>query len=142
MIPKYFPLCYHQNLSAWRASLLSMVGGLILNKTIIHRMLHHCLLVYSWPSSLLKHIERWSGDINKRKLVTVWWNTWCKPTSKGGLGIRSLRILNEASNLKQCGEATLLRSRVLRNGRHISYHMFSSLWSGIRSAYNDHVENS
>ncbi|CAI8619299.1 unnamed protein product [Vicia faba] len=56
--------------------------------------------------SLLCDIERemrrfiWSGETSKNKLVTVVWNNICKSIVEGGLGIRSLFNLNEASNLK------------------------------------------
>lgn len=66
------------------------------------------LSVYSWPVSLIKEIEKnirnfiWSGDTEKRKIVTVAWHKLCKPVEEGGLGLRSLRKLNEATNLKLC----------------------------------------
>jgi len=53
-------------------------------------MLIHTLSVYDWPVSLLKELEEamrnfvWSGDINKRKLVTVAWKKMCKPTDQEG----------------------------------------------------------
>lgn len=90
-------------LSALSASLLSMSGILILVKTVIHSLLIHYLLVYSWLSYLLKYIERWtrnfvwSGDINSSKLVTISWKLCCKLTIEEGLDIRSLKVLNEAS---------------------------------------------
>lgn len=74
----------------------------------------------------------------------------CKPLEEGGLGIRYLIHLNEAYNLKLCWEmessdtdwAKLLRSRVLKNDRCISYHIFSSLLSSFKSEYNLVIENS
>jgi hypothetical protein len=95
-------------LSAWKASLLSMAGRVQLVKSVVQGMLLHSLLIYYWPSSLIKELERymrnfiWSGDISKRKLVTVSWANVCKPLSEGGLGLRSLVKLNEAANLKLC----------------------------------------
>jgi ribonuclease HI len=64
----------------------------------------------------------------------------CRPLSQGGLNIRSLIQLNEASNLRLCWSllnsqsswAVLLRDRVLRHGKAIRYHVFSSIWSGIK----------
>ncbi|PNX82112.1 ribonuclease H, partial [Trifolium pratense] len=66
-------------LSAWKASLLSIAGRAQLVKSVIHSMLMYNISVYAWPISLLKTIETWSrnfiwsGDISKRKLVTVAW---------------------------------------------------------------------
>jgi hypothetical protein len=54
----------------------------------------------------------------------------CKSLSEGGLGIRSLRTLNEAFNL------TLLKSRVIRGQKCISHHIFSSLWCGFKNEFN------
>ena len=42
----------------------------------------------------------WSGDINTHKLVTVAWSQVCKPLVEGGLGLKSIVKLNEASMLK------------------------------------------
>jgi hypothetical protein len=63
--------------------------------------------------------------------------------AQGGLNIRSLIHLNEASNLKLCWSlmnspstwAVLLRDRVLRNGKAIRYHIFSFIWSGIKDEF-------
>jgi hypothetical protein len=69
-------------------------------------MMMYSISVYSWPSSLIKDLEKWirnflwSGDVNKKKLVTVAWHKVCTPFHEGGLGIRSLSKVNEAANLK------------------------------------------
>ena len=63
--------------SAWKASLLSIAGRVTLVKSVIQGMMVHSISIYSWPKKLLKEIETWirnfiwSGDIAKRKLVTV-----------------------------------------------------------------------
>ena len=64
------------------------------------------MTIYSWPISLLKDTEKairnfiWSGDISKRKLVTVSWKNVCKPLNEGGLCLRSLIFFNEEANMK------------------------------------------
>jgi hypothetical protein len=64
-------------LSSWKASLLSMAGRVQLIKSVIQSMLIYNITLYSWPVSLIKEVEKhfrnfiWSGDIDKRKLVTV-----------------------------------------------------------------------
>ncbi|XP_058761210.1 uncharacterized protein LOC131634556 [Vicia villosa] len=143
-------------LSAWKASLLSVVGRIVLVKSVIQSMMIHTLLVYSWPVFVLKCIQRWarnfiwSGDIDKRKCVTVAWDICCRPYAQGGLGMRSLVTLNEAANLKQCWDlfnskeqwAVLIRAKVLRNNRRISYHIYSSLWSSMKASFDDVIGNS
>jgi len=65
------------NISAWKASLLSIAGRMMLVKSVIQSMLIHSISIYSWPKQLLNEIKVWirnfiwSGDISKRKLVTV-----------------------------------------------------------------------
>jgi mannosylglycoprotein endo-beta-mannosidase len=136
-------------LSAWKASLLSIAGRVQLVKSVIQSMLTYSISIYSLLVSLLKDLEKcirnfiWSGDLDKRKLVTVSWKKLCRPLSQGGLNIRSLTQLNEASNLRLCwcllnSQATwaiLLRDRVLKKGKAIRYHVFSSLWSGIKDEF-------
>jgi hypothetical protein len=64
--------------------------------------------------------------------------------------IRSLTTLNEASDLKLCWEmlessdqwAQLLRNRVIKNNNVFSYHIFSSIWSGIKSKAQTILDNS
>ena len=112
--------------------------------------------VYSWPVSLLREIERWiknfiwSGDIYKKKMVIVAWKKICSDLDEGGLGLRSLVCLNEASNLKSCWDlvhseeqwAFVLRSRVIRDSYSIQHHVFSSIWSGIKNEYQTIIDNS
>jgi len=72
-----------------------------------------------------------------------------KPTEQGGLGIRSLKKINQAANLKLCWDlflkkedwTYLLLSRVKRKNRVISHHISSSIWSSIKSEYNVMIEN-
>jgi hypothetical protein len=143
-------------LAAWKASLLSVAGRIELVKSVVQSMLIHSITVYSWPISLLKGLERWiknfiwSGDIYQRKLVTVAWKFFCKPYDEGGLGIKSLITLNEASNLKLCWDflvsqedwAVLLRARTIRNGSSINHHIFSSLWGSMKSEFKNVMDNS
>ncbi|KAG4990950.1 hypothetical protein JHK87_024407 [Glycine soja] len=57
--------------------------------------------VYAWPISLPKEIDAWvrnfvwSGDGQKRKLVTVPWASVCNPVHEGSSGLRSIRRINE-----------------------------------------------
>jgi hypothetical protein len=85
-----------------------MAGRMQLIKSVIQGMVVHTILVYSWPSCLLKDLEwwirnfLWSGDVNQKKLVIVAWHKVCTPFIEGGLGIRSLSKVNEAASLKLC----------------------------------------
>lgn len=102
-------------LSAWKTSLISMAGRVQLVKSVLHSKLIYIITIYVWPTSLIKDLEKafrnfiWSGSQDKRKLVTVSWFNVCKPYNEGGLGLRSLPILNEASKLKLCWDSFTFR---------------------------------
>jgi hypothetical protein len=95
-------------LTAWKASLLSMAGRVQLVQSVIQSMLIYSITIYSWPTGLLKQVEKnirnfiWSGDVDKRKLVTTSWKKVCRPLAQGGLNLKSLSNLNKAANLKLC----------------------------------------
>jgi len=143
-------------LAAWKTSLLSIAGRVQLVKSVIHSMLLHCITIYSWPVNLIKDIERWmrnfiwSGDVNKRKLVTAAWHKVCVPAKEGGLGIRSLSKVNEGANLKLCWEmihcnlpwSQFLKNRVMKNQQLVKYHISSSIWSGIKHKFTEVILNS
>jgi hypothetical protein len=143
-------------LSAWKASLLYIAGRVQLIRVVVQSMLIYSISIYSWPEALLKDIEKcmrnfiWSGDIEKRQLVTISWKNLCKPFIQGGLSIRSLSKLNKATNLKLCWSllnsqsswARLLKDRVFRNNRPIQHHIFSSLWSSVKEEVGVMMENS
>jgi hypothetical protein len=146
----------HAKLSAWKASLLSMAGRIQLVRSVIQSMLIYSITLYSWPVSLIKMVEKdiknfiWSGDVEKRKLVTVAWKKLCRPLSQGGLNIRSLSCLNKAANLSLCWSlfhsqsswAKLLYARAIRGKKVIHHHIYSSLWCGIKEEVNTIFDNS
>lgn len=69
-------------------------------------MLYHSITIYSCPTSFSKMIKQasrnfiWSENVFTKNLVTIAWTEVCQPKDYGGLGLRSLITLNEASNLK------------------------------------------
>ncbi|XP_058742694.1 uncharacterized protein LOC131615239 [Vicia villosa] len=143
-------------LASWKSSLLSIAGRLQLVKAVIQSMVLHSIAIYNWPGSLIKKITSWmrnfiwSGDMEKKKLVTVAWKHCCNRVKEGGLGLRSLADINSASNLllcwnfvegKQCW-SSLLASRVKRGNNFISYHIKSSIWSSIKDSHKHVMENS
>ncbi|CAI8585506.1 unnamed protein product [Vicia faba] len=126
-------------LEAWKAILLSIAG--IIQLVNCHSyMLLYSFRIYSCPVNLIKTIESWcmnfiwSGNIEKRNLVIAAWDQCCQDIQAGGLGIRSLRTLNEANNFVQCWSiineidcwASILKARVFKRNRQIKCHVFSS----------------
>lgn len=85
-----------------------MADRVQLVQSVVQSMLIYNILIYAWPVSLLKDLEKairnfiWSGDREKRKLVSVSWKKVCRPLAQGGLNLRSLITLNHATNLKFC----------------------------------------
>lgn len=136
--------------------MLSIAGRVQLVKAVVQSMLTYSITLYSWPVSLLKDLEKciknfiWSGDLDKRKLVTVSWKKVCRPVAQGGLNLRSLITLNKASNLKLCWSminshsawAILLKDSVFKKGRVIKHHIYSSIWSGIKDELEVIYDNS
>ncbi|KAK2381212.1 hypothetical protein QL285_068838 [Trifolium repens] len=146
----------HAKLSAWKASLLTMAGRVQLVRAVIQSMYTYNISIYSWHVSLIKKIEKdvknfiWSGDVDKRKLVTVAWKKICRPLSQGGLNLRSLSCLNRSANLKLCWDlfhshsswAKLLLARIVRGKSVIRHHIYSSLWSSIKDEFSTLFDNS
>lgn len=77
----------------------------------------------------------------QKKSLHVSWKKTCSPFVKGGLNIHSLVKLNEATNLRILWQmrttkkdwAILLQNRVLKSNGVIKYHIFSSIWTGIKA---------
>ena len=116
----------------------------------------YSISIYSWPVSLIKELERgirnfiWSSDKDNRKMVTVAWKKMCRPMKQGGLSLRSLQSLNSATNLHLCWTllksdkswTKLLKDRVIRGGRTIQHHIYSSIWSSIKEEFTTITANS
>jgi len=80
----------------------------------------------------------------------VAWKKVCATFEEGGLNVRSLIALNEATNIKLCWDllqsqeywAQMIRSRVLRGNNCIRHHVFSSIWSSAKNEFNIIKDNS
>ena len=102
------------------------------------------------PHSLFSLIERcmrnflWTGSISKKKLVTVPWNFTYLPVKEGGIGIKQLKILNEAMLSKMTWKLLttqdypilVFSTRFLYPSRLPRADFFHSfIWSSIRRIY-------
>lgn len=131
------------------------MGRVQLVQSVIQGMLAYSFHIYAWPVSLLKTIDGWirnfiwSGDVNKRKLVTVAWHKLCTPTAAGGLGLRSVRKINEAATLKLCWDmvssrsqwACFLKARYLKDSLPVKHYLTSSIWPGLKTCYHMVTDN-
>lgn len=83
-------------------------------------------------------------------MVTVAWSKLYKPENEGGLGIRSLRSINDAALLKLSWDmltsksdwASLLKARFLKNNKPIVYYAKSTIWSSVRNHISSVIDNS
>lgn len=86
--------------------MLSFIGKVQLLESIIHGMIAYSFQVYAWLICLLKQVDTWtcnfiwSGDVEIGKLATVKWKKLCFPTHDGGLGLRSVQLINDSAILK------------------------------------------
>nr|ABD28538.2 RNA-directed DNA polymerase, putative [Medicago truncatula]ABD33252.2 RNA-directed DNA polymerase, putative [Medicago truncatula] len=70
---------FKAKIANWKASLLSIAGRVQLVKSDVQSMLLHTMSIYSCPIKILRDMEKWiknfiwSGDVTKRKMVTVAW---------------------------------------------------------------------
>ncbi|XP_026410380.1 uncharacterized protein LOC113305574 [Papaver somniferum] len=138
-------------LDGWKGKLLSFQARLVLIKSVISSYVIHCMDVYKWPCTVIKQVERdirnflWSGDAEKRKYFTVLYDDQCLSKREGGLGINKLNDVNRAMLMKLwiCIQdsnkiwARFLRAKYFKiNGNLIDYKLGSSVFPGIRLAYN------
>lgn len=81
--------------------------------------------------------------MDPRKLVIVVWSTVCNPIFERGLGLRSLRDINNSSMLKLGWEsvsssqqwACLFHARVLKNNIPSLRFSGSLIWAGIKTQF-------
>ncbi|XP_026384787.1 uncharacterized protein LOC113280367 [Papaver somniferum] len=91
-------------------------------------------------SGRVKSTHIW-GDPRSRKLVTLKWEKVCVPFKEGGMGIRSLEVINKALLMKliwkiqQGNDEWVLFFHAkfkMKNGEWITYHKQSSIWTGMK----------
>lgn len=143
-------------LSSWKGSLLSVMGRIQLVKSVIHGMLFNSFHVYAWPVSLLKTVDTWlrnfiwSGDIDARKIVTIAWRKVCSPALVQGLGVRSIRQMNEVAPLRLCWNllssrsqwASFLKARFFGKHDPRSSFLGSSIWPAVHGFIGTVLDNS
>ena len=118
--------------------------------TVITGLLVYSFNLYKWPVSFLKQVEQWcqnfiwTGDILKKGITTVNWDTIYSPLENGGLKIINLHHENNAYLLKLAWNfaysnkpwSLLLKARVLKSKYEFRMvYRSSSLWPGIKQFY-------
>lgn len=143
-------------LASWKGHLLTHMGRVQLVRSVVHGMLLHSFMIYPWPFRLIKMLDRyiknfiWSGDVTKRKPVVVAWHMVCSPVAEGGLGLRSIKLINKAAMLRlawifetDSGPwASIARARYLNAKGDLVPYLRSSMWTGVRDWRTHIIANS
>ncbi|KAK3217931.1 hypothetical protein Dsin_011901 [Dipteronia sinensis] len=86
----------------WKGKALSLARRATLIKSVITGSFVHSFMIYKWPFSLLRLVNRklrnflWTGSCEETKLIRVAWDRCCKPYSQGGLSLKDLGLLNDS----------------------------------------------
>ncbi|XP_074263042.1 uncharacterized protein LOC141585872 [Silene latifolia] len=85
---------------------LSYAGRLVLIQSVLHNLHNYWARIFILPKTVLQHIDRlcrkflWHGNELKDSPALVAWEYVCKPTRKGGLGLKCLYWWNIAAVAK------------------------------------------
>ena len=95
-------------LHEWKSRNLFFGGRLILLKFVLSSLHVYTLSFFKAPSGIISSIKSilinyfWGGGEDFRKIAWVVWNSICKSTEFGSLGVRRLREFNIALSCKWC----------------------------------------
>lgn len=91
-----------QRLSGWNATRLSLAGRLTLVKSVTSAMALYPMQHDRLPAGVLTEIEReqrkfiWGDQEGARKRHAISWDQLCRPKEGGGVGIKKLKVMNDA----------------------------------------------
>ena len=93
-------------LQVWKAKLLTQAGRLVLIKAVLQAMPVYYMSTTVIPVSVIKALNAlirrffWGSGDKARYLAYIAWDTICMPKEIGGLGVRDLKVVNEALIMK------------------------------------------
>ena len=91
-----------KNLARWKSQYISKGGRITLIWSILASMPIYYMSMLSMPRKVRLRLERiqrdflWRGGALERKPYPVRWDLVCLEKCNGGLGVKSLSILNKA----------------------------------------------
>ncbi|KAJ1439454.1 hypothetical protein SESBI_02390 [Sesbania bispinosa] len=143
-----------KKLAGWRANSLSMAGRITLAQSAVMSIPNYPMQAFVFPIGVCEEIERlcrnfiWGSSSETRKLHLISWRKICQPKKIGGMGFKSLRIVNEADMAKSgwrlISQPRLLWVQILRDKYKCgsnrmpsvsSHYRESNLWKGITNAW-------
>lgn len=89
-----------------KCKLLTYATRILLIKTTLSSILMYNAFIFKIPIATTKEIDAkckkflWNSTPNQRKFSLVKWDKVCREKMKGGLGLRKMRVLNQALRSK------------------------------------------
>ena len=98
-----------KKLTTWKANYLSLGGRVTLIRSVLSSLPNYYISIFKCPASIAIRIEKLQRDFlcnggnTEKKIHLVDWNPICKSKFEGGLGIRSISLMNQALSANGCG---------------------------------------
>ncbi|XP_020262542.1 uncharacterized protein LOC109838519 [Asparagus officinalis] len=93
----------YRKLASWKSSCLSFGGRLVLLNSVLSSILLYYMSFYKLPSWVIKEVDKirknflWTGkNISRPFKCLANWKTVCLSKFEGGLGVKDLKIFNNA----------------------------------------------
>jgi len=89
-----------RRLFSWGNRYISLGGRIVLLNSVLNSIPILYLSLMKMPARVVKMIVAlqrnflWGGGMGRRRLCWVKWRKVCQPKSKGGLGVRDIRLVN------------------------------------------------
>ena len=138
-----------KKLALWKANYLSLGGRITLIKSVLSNLLIYFLSLYKCLMENIKHIEKLQRDFLGRgsevkiKFHLVRWNLVRKSKKGGGLGIKSIKTMNQALLAKwlwRLGDKCFPLNTVLPEEDGKCAVILVNIWKGIFSKFtHQHV---
>ncbi|KAL5741942.1 hypothetical protein ACOSP7_028674 [Xanthoceras sorbifolium] len=91
-----------KRLVSWKSSMLSFAGRVTLIKAVTSSLLVYAMQSIKLPGEICGKLDKlnrnflWGHTEAKKTVHLVNWDTVCCPKSKGGLGLKNMKLLNQA----------------------------------------------
>lgn len=95
-----------KRLSSWKSKTLSLAGRISLTQSCLWSLPAYVMHTTPIPQGVCKEIEAlcrnfiWGSTTDRRKCHLISWDTICSPKEEGGLGFKTLQVINRAYMIK------------------------------------------